>query len=116
MHGLQACSFKYVTVAAVHIYALRGEDEAKIGGWRPCILNSHGDYLVVHGKSWNCVLKSCGNPEGTGPFLYQKLNKSKIHSLIDTNIPSIKCKNMGFQGSEEPNEETIETIQDRTSK
>ena len=67
--------------------------------------------LLYMEKSWNCVLESCGNPEGTGPFLYQKLNKSKIHFLIDTYIPSIKCKNIGFQGSEEPNAETIETIQ-----
>ena len=28
MHGLQACLFKYITVAAFHIYAQRGEDGA----------------------------------------------------------------------------------------
>ena len=37
MHGLQACQFKYITVAAIHIYAQRGGDAAKMGGWRPCI-------------------------------------------------------------------------------
>ena len=37
MHGLQACLFKYIAVAAFHIYAQRGEDVAKRGGWRPCI-------------------------------------------------------------------------------
>ena len=37
MHGLQACFFKCITVAAFPIYAQRGEDGAKRGGWRPCI-------------------------------------------------------------------------------
>ena len=37
MHGLQACLFKYITVAAFHIYALGVEDVAIRGGWRPCI-------------------------------------------------------------------------------
>ena len=31
MHGLQACLFKYITVAAFSIYALHGEDAAKRG-------------------------------------------------------------------------------------
>ena len=26
-------------------------------------LNSHGNYIVGHGKSWNLVLNFCGNPE-----------------------------------------------------
>ena len=25
-------------------------------------LNSHGNYIVDNGKSWNCVLNFCGNP------------------------------------------------------
>ena len=37
MHGLQACIFKYITVAAFTIYAQRGEDAAKGGGLDPCI-------------------------------------------------------------------------------
>ena len=37
MHGLQACLFRYITVAAFRIYAQNGEDAAKKGGWRPCI-------------------------------------------------------------------------------
>ena len=37
MHGLEACLFKYITVAAFSIYALRGEDAAKRGGWRLCL-------------------------------------------------------------------------------
>ena len=51
MHGLQACSFKYITFAAFSIYAQRGEDDAKreVGGH---VLNSHGNYIVDHGKSW----------------------------------------------------------------
>ena len=35
--GLPACLFQYITVAAFHIYALHGEDVAKMGGWRLCI-------------------------------------------------------------------------------
>ena len=31
MYGLQACLFKYITVAAFRIYGLRGEDAAKSG-------------------------------------------------------------------------------------
>ena len=37
MQGLQACLFKYITAAAFRIYAQRGEDVVKRGGWRPCI-------------------------------------------------------------------------------
>ena len=49
MQGLQACLFKYFTVAAFRIYALCGEDAAKgeVGGYA---LNSHGNYIVDHGK------------------------------------------------------------------
>ena len=49
MHGLNACLFKYFTVAAFHIYAqhvkmlLKGE----VGGHA---LYSHGNYIVDHGK------------------------------------------------------------------
>ena len=41
MHGLQACLFKYITVAAFRIYAQHGKDAAKRGA-----LNSHGNYIV----------------------------------------------------------------------
>ena len=37
--------------SAFHIYAQRGEDAAKWGGWNHA-LNSHGNYIVDHGKSW----------------------------------------------------------------
>ena len=61
MHGLQACLFKYITVTAFHVYAQRGEDAAKRGG-----RNSHGNYIVDHGKSWKnhgiVFLNFCGNP------------------------------------------------------
>ena len=49
MHGLQARVFEYFTVAAFCIYLsmvkmlLKGE----VGG---CALNSHGNYIVDHGK------------------------------------------------------------------
>ena len=47
MHGLQSCLFKYITVAAFRIYALHGEDVDK----RMHELNSHGNYIVDHGKT-----------------------------------------------------------------
>ena len=53
MHGLHACLFKYITFAAFRIYAQRGEDATKreeVGGHA---LNSRGNYIVDHGKSWN---------------------------------------------------------------
>ena len=66
MHGLQACLFKYIPVAAFHIYPsvvkmlLKGE----VGG---CALYSYGNYIVDHGKSWKnhgiVVSNLCGNPE-----------------------------------------------------
>ena len=65
MHGLQACLFKYITVAAFHIYAehvkmsLKGE----VGGHA---LYSHGTYIVEYGKSWkkswNCVFEFLWEP------------------------------------------------------
>ena len=54
MHGLQACLFKYINVAAFAFMLsmvkmlLKGE----VGGHA---LNRHGNYIVDHGKSWNCV-------------------------------------------------------------
>ena len=67
MHDLQACLFKYTTVAAlrIYMYAQRGEDaaEGEVGGHA---LNSHGNYIVDHGKSWKnhriVFLNFCGNP------------------------------------------------------
>ena len=62
MHGLQACIINYITVAAFCIYAQHVEDE--VGGHA---LNSHGNYIVDHGKSWKnhgiVLLNVCGNPE-----------------------------------------------------
>ena len=39
--------YKHAVVAAFHVYAQRGEDSAKRGGWRPCI--NHGSYIVDYG-------------------------------------------------------------------
>ena len=53
MHGLEACKFKYITVAAFRIMlsvvkmSLKGE----VGSHA---LNSHGNYIIDHGESWNC--------------------------------------------------------------
>ena len=47
-----------------NIYAQHGEDATIRGGWRPC--NSHGNYIVDHGKSWKnhgiVFLNFGGNP------------------------------------------------------
>ena len=61
MHGPQACLFKYITVAAFCINALRGEDATKgeVGGRA---FNSHGNYTIDHGKSWNCVFEFLWEP------------------------------------------------------
>ena len=65
MHGLQACLFKYITVAAFRIYLnmvkkpLKGE----VGG---NALKSHGNYIVDLRKSWKkhgiVFFNFCGNP------------------------------------------------------
>ena len=58
MHGLQACLFEYITIAAFRIYAQRGQEmkmplkrqslEAiEFGGHA---LSSHGNYIVDHEK------------------------------------------------------------------
>ena len=59
MHGLQACLFKYVNVAAFRIYlsvvkmSLKGGG----GGVGGHALKSHGNYIVDYGKLWNCVFE-----------------------------------------------------------
>ena len=78
MHGLQACLFKYIAFAAFCIYAQGGEDAAKrevsvSKGAKirnRCnqghALNSHGNNIAYHGKSWKnhgvVLLNFCGNP------------------------------------------------------
>ena len=57
MQGLQACLFKYITVAAFRINAQHGEDG--VGG---LALNIHGNYIVDHEKSWNCILEFLWEP------------------------------------------------------
>ena len=54
MYGLQACSCKYIFVAAVHIYSQSGEDVSQRGGCGRALhfVNSHGNYIVDYGKSW----------------------------------------------------------------
>ena len=68
MHGLQACLFKYITVAAFRIYALHGEDGAKQGDWKLCILKIVMKITLLimenYGKDHGIVfLNFCGNPE-----------------------------------------------------
>ena len=49
MHGLQTCLFKYITVAAFHIYlrVVKMRLKGEVGVFA---LNSHGNYIVDHGK------------------------------------------------------------------
>ena len=56
--------YKHAVVAAFRIYAQHGEDAAKreVGGRA---LNSHGNYIFYHGKSWKnhqiVFWNFCGN-------------------------------------------------------
>ena len=50
--------YKHAVVAAFRIYAQRGEDAAKRGGWRLCF--RHGNYIVDHDGI--VFLNFCGNP------------------------------------------------------
>ena len=65
MHGLQACLCRYITVAAFPMYAqhVKMPLNREVGGHA---LNSHGNYIVNHGKSWKkhgiVFLNFCGNP------------------------------------------------------
>ena len=47
MHCLQTCLFKSITVAEFHIYAQCDAAKREVGGHA---LNSHGNYIVDHGK------------------------------------------------------------------
>ena len=63
MHGLEACLFKYITVAAFMLSVVKMPLKEEVGG---CALNSHGNYIVDHGKSCKShgivFLNFCGNP------------------------------------------------------
>ena len=65
MHGLQACLFEYITVAAFRIYLSLVKMLLKVeaGGHE---LKSHGSYIVDHGKSWKnhgvVFFDFCENP------------------------------------------------------
>ena len=54
--------YKHAFISAFRIYVQRGEDAAKRG-------NSHGNYIVDHGKSWKnhgiVFMNFCGNPDNT---------------------------------------------------
>ena len=82
MHGLQACLFKYITVAAFHIYAqhvkmpLKGE----VGGHA---LYSHGNSLFIMEKSWNCVFEFLWEPCNLFYQSSQILTELFQHNLIN---------------------------------
>ena len=61
MHRLQACLFKFVTVAVFRIYlsVLKMPLKGEVGGHS---LKSHGNNIVDHGKSWNCVFEFLWEP------------------------------------------------------
>ena len=63
MHGLEACIFEYITVAAFRVYAQCGEDFTKRGGWKPCkIIEITLLIIENHGKIMELFLNFCGNP------------------------------------------------------
>ena len=70
---------KYIT--AFHIYALRGEDAAKMGGWRLCIKWSWN----IHRWSWKnheiVFSNFCGNTVYTISTKYHLLNDSTGHTI-----------------------------------
>ena len=51
MHCLQACLFKYITVAVFHIYLSVVKMSLKVEDGDHA-LKGHGNYIVDHGKSW----------------------------------------------------------------
>ena len=63
MHGLQACLVKYITVAAFMLSEVKRPLKGTVRGYA---LNSHGNYIADHGKSWKnhglVFLNFCGNP------------------------------------------------------
>ena len=70
MHGLQACLFKYIEVLLHSTFMLcvvKMSLKGEVGGHT---LNSHGNSIVDHGKSWKnhgiVFLNFCGNPESIG--------------------------------------------------
>ena len=92
MHCLQACSFKYITVAAFCIYLsvvkmpLKGEVVGQA-------LKSHGNYIVDHGRSWKnhgiVLLNFCGNPDGSMRMKHQNTDKQR-HTDESKNTLKIK--------------------------
>ena len=74
MHSLQACLFKYITVAAFLSYLslVKMPLKREVGGYA---LKGHENYIVDHGKSWKNLgivfLNFCGNPEQYCKGIYQ---------------------------------------------
>ena len=81
MHGLQACLFKYITVAAFRIYlsVVNMPLKWEVGDHA---LKSHGNYIVDHGKSWKnhgiVLLNFCGNPVYATIHLFDLVISVKI--------------------------------------
>ena len=59
MHGLQACLFKYITVAAFHIYAQCVKDVAKRRGWRPYILKMVIEIALLIMENLQEIMELC---------------------------------------------------------
>ena len=53
--------YKHVVVAAFHnmLSMVKMLLKREVGG---CALNSHGNYIVDHGKSWNCDFEFLWEP------------------------------------------------------
>ena len=60
MHGLQARLLKYITVAAFILSMVKVPLKEKVGGH--AFKNIHGNYIIDHGKSWNCFFEFLWEP------------------------------------------------------
>ena len=69
MHGLST-SMLLLLHSAFMLRVMKLLLKGEVGG---CALNSHGNYIVDHGKSWRnhgiMLLNFCGNPESTFGFV-----------------------------------------------
>ena len=69
MHDLQACLFKYNTVAAFHIYAECGEDavfaqvKGRLEAMHKIVMEITLLIMENHGKIMELFLNFCGNPD-----------------------------------------------------
>ena len=69
-----------------------------MGGWRLCVINSHGNYIVDHGKimekSWNLGLNFCVNPD-TLPLLHSIFMLSVVKMSLKGEVGGHALNSLG---------------------